>query len=407
MANRKTTRPLSRRANGSGSITARSDGALILRVTRSDGSRAKRIVRRVHREDGVLETPSQHWRRAERVLEEFSSELQAAPQLSERWTVDRWARERYLPSLVDSRKPNTVESYRRVLDTLLAPIIGDIELRALTVHHVDLLDQRLRDRGLSVVSRRHARGLLSRILKHARAKGVVTADVTGDADKIRAPRPDRSGAALESEEVSVLLTAAKGTIWETPFALLALLGLRRGELLGLSWESVNLEESSITIERNLVTLGGGRLVLGSPKTASGRRTLHLSDRLVALLRIHRRNQAAMALAAGPHWIRGFEDQDGAQVALVFTDEVGRPLPGHRVNSALERIAKKAGLSHVNPHRLRHSAASLMIDSGMNPAAVGDVLGHASPAVTMSVYAHALARASVVATDSIAAAVGEW
>jgi integrase len=289
----------------------------------------------------------------------------------------------------------------------LAPVVGDVELEALTVHNVDLLDQELRDRGLSVVSRRHTRGLLSRILKHAKSKGMVAMDVTADADKIRAPRADRSGVALESESISALLATAKGTYWETHIALLALLGLRRGELLGLSWESINLEECNITIDRNLVTLGGGRVVLGSPKTVSGRRTLHLSDRLVSLLRAHRRTQVSMALAAGPQWVRSFEDEDGAEVSLVFTDEVGRPLPGHRINSALKRIAKTAGLDHVNPHRLRHSAASLMIDRGMNPAAVGDVLGHASAAVTMTVYAHALGRSSVVATDSIAAAVGDW
>lgn len=92
---------------------------------------------------------------------------------------------------------------------------------------------------------------------------------------------------------------------------------------------------------------------------------------------------------------------------VFTDEAGRPLPGHRVNSALGRIASAAGLGAVNPHKLRHSAASLMLAEGTDVAAVGTVLGHASPAVTMSVYAHALSARKVAATDAIAAAVGDW
>ncbi len=77
------------------------------------------------------------------------------------------------------------------------------------------------------------------------------------------------------------------------------------------------------------------------------------------------------------------------MTLVFTDEAGRPLPGHRVNSALSRIAGAAGVGHVHPHKLRHSAASLMLAEGMDIAAVGAVLGHASPAVNLSGYSHAL------------------
>jgi len=82
-------------------------------------------------------------------------------------------------------------------------------------------------------------------------------------------------------------------------------------------------------------------------------------------------------------------------------------PGDRLIPRTERGEHPSGLGHVNPHRLRHSAASLMIAEGMDVAAVGAVLGHASAAVTMAVYAHAIERTKAAATDSIAAAVGDW
>ena len=135
--------------------------------------------------------------------------------------------------------------------------------------------------------------------------------------------------------------------------------------------------------------------------------LRLSARMVAVLRQHRARQAELALAAGSDWSGTMVDDEGVTVSLVFTDEAGRPMPGHRLNDALERIATAAGVGHVNPHRFRHSAASLMIAEGMDLAAVGAVLGHASPAVTMAVYAHAIDRTKAAATDSIAAAVGDW
>ena len=392
-----------RRANGDGSISEPrpGDGAIVLRVTASDGRRRKRIV---HREQ---ETPSQHRRRAERILREFAAEITANPAPVERWTVQRWAIERYLPSLVESRKPNTVASYRKVLETVVAPHVGSIALDRLTVDDVDMLDGTLAARGLSLVTRRHARGLLGRIVRHAKSKRIVPYDVTGDADRLAKDDRDRTKGTLQPEQVHAVLTAAKGTPWEPHLALLGLLGLRRGELLGLSWEAVDLDAATLRVERNMVTLPGGVAHLGTPKTKGSRRALRLSARMVAVLRQHRARQAELALAAGSDWSGTMVDDEGVTVSLVFTDEAGRPMPGHRLNDALERIATAAGVGHVNPHRFRHSAASLMIAEGMDLAAVGAVLGHASPAMTMSVYAHAIERTKAAATDSIAAAVGDW
>jgi len=297
-----------------------------------------------------------------------------------------------------------------MLRTLVVPHVGSIELTKLTVDDVDELDRKLREHlpnPLSLVSRRHARGLLGRIVRHAKSKRIVSTDVTVDADRLATEDVDRTKDTLQPDQVQAVLTKAKGTMWEPHLALLGLLGLRRGELLGLSWEAIDLDGETLRIERSMVTLPGGVCHLGTPKTRGSRRTLRLSARLVAVLRAHRAKQAALALAAGPDWTDTFTDDQGIAVSLVFTDEVGRPMPGHRLNSALDRIATRSGVGHVNPHRFRHSAASLMIAEGMDLAAVGSVLGHASPAVTMSVYAHAIERTKAAATDSIAAAVGDW
>lgn len=182
-------------------------------------------------------------------------------------------------------------------------------------------------------------------------------------------------------------------------------GLRRGEVLGLSWEAVDLDAATLTVARSMVTLPGGVLELGTPKTAGSRRTVRLSPRLVAVLRAHRATQAADRLAAGPLWDGMFTDDAGDVVSLVFTDEAGRPMPGHRVNSALNRIAETAIGRKVNPHLLRHSAASYLYSTGMDEATIAGVLGHASPAVTRAVYAHALEDRVREGGDALDAAFG--
>lgn len=90
-----------------------------------------------------------------------------------------------------------------------------------------------------------------------------------------------------------------------------------------------------------------------------------------MLRQHRARQAAQALAAGPGWAGTIVDDNGDTMSLVFVHEAGRPLPAHRINDALDRIAATAGLDGVHPHLLRHSAASLMLAEGLDLAAVGD------------------------------------
>jgi integrase len=397
-----------KRANGDGSITTRKrDGALIVRV-RDDAlptGRRSRIVPRGTRDDGRAETPAQHRKRAEAVLAELRAEVARPATLREAWTVQRYATERYVPSL-EGRKPATVDSYVRHLETWVYPIVGHVELSALTVDHVDDHDRQLRDRGLSVTSRRHARGALARVLKHARAKRRIAHNVADDADPIRAQSRDRTKGVLEAGEVRAFLAASKGTPWELPVALLALLGLRRSEVLGLSWDDVDIDAGTLTVRRSLAALSGGRVSLGSPKTAGSVRTLALAPALVALLRARRAEQAAQRLAAGPLWAADARDEDGQPVALVFTDEAGQSLPPHRLGDAVERIADAAIGRHVHPHLLRHSVASLMLAERHDIAAVA-TLGHASPATTTAVYSHSLRANRVRATAAMSEAVGQW
>jgi len=127
-----------------------------------------------------------------------------------------------------------------------------------------------------------------------------------------------------------------------------------------------------------------------------------------VLRQHKARQAKRRLAAGHHWSGTLVDDRGETVVLVFVDEAGRPMPGHTVNDALERIAHAAGVdARCTPHVLRHSAPSMMLSEGADIASVASVLGHANAGVTAAVYSHAIGRTRKRATGAIAAAVGQW
>lgn len=394
-----------RRANGSGSITFRADGALVVRATDPNtGQRVKRIVRRGERADGRPETPAQHRQRAERALASLREEVNRPAALRERWTVERWAREKYLPSLTVS--PGTEASYTYDLEQYVLPYLGRIELARLTAEHVDDLDRTLSAKGLSLGTRRHARGALSRVLRHARRKGRLQRLVTDDADGLATDIQDRTKNALEPQQVRALLTAARSSEWELPIALLGLLGLRRSEVLGLAWDAVDLERGTVSVRRSMVMVGSLPL-LGRPKTHGSVRTLDISPPIISLIRSQRRRQSEWRMAAGEAWQGPVAGPDGERVDLVLTDEVGRSMSPWRLAGALKRFAAATGIPHVHPHQLRHSTASMLIAEGVDVAAVGAVLGHANPSITLGVYSHAFARTKSAATAAVADAVGTW
>ena len=127
-----------------------------------------------------------------------------------------------------------------------------------------------------------------------------------------------------------------------------------------------------------------------------------------MLRQHKARQAKRRLAAGHHWSGTLVDDRGETVVLVFVDEAGRPMPGHTVNDALERIAHAAGVdARCTPHVLRHSAPSMMLSEGADIASVASVLGHANAGVTAAVYSHAIGAHEEACDRRHQRRGGEW
>lgn len=118
--------------------------------------------------------------------------------------------------------------------------------------------------------------------------------------------------------------------------------------------------------------------ISGTKTAAGRRTLTLTDELRALLKTQHREQATQRLKAGPSW------QDGD---FVFATALGTPADRHNINRVLRAALKRAGLPPHSVHALRHSFASILLDSGTSIAAISAMLGHTNRAFTMNTYVH--------------------
>ena len=170
-------------------------------------------------------------------------------------------------------------------------------------------------------------------------------------------------------------------------------GCRRGEALGLAWDDLDLEASTITIRRALVPLGG-KVEVSEPKTARGRRRIALDPKTIEALKAHAARQADEQSRC----------ESWSESGYIFTTSEGQPLDPHRISKAFEGHLREAALPRIPLHGLRHTYATLALSSGVNPRIVSGRLGHSTVALTLDIYSHVLPQADPEAADRIAALI---
>ncbi len=308
-------------------------------------------------------------------------------------TVGEWLTG-WVEGLATSVRPATLESYRDVVSGHLVPRIGTLGLTELSPEHVsrlmaELLASGRRDTegGLSARTARYAHALLKRSLGDARRRGLVG---TNAAELVPPPRVRRHELRTWSaEELRAFLDSVKTDPLYAAWVLLATTGMRRGEVLGLRWEDLDVDGAKLWVRRSLVTVRY-RIHVSEPKTARGRRGIDLDEVTVGALRGHQERAAAARGELSPS-------------DLVFADD-GKPIHPDRLFRAFRRLAARAGLPPIRLHDLRHTYASVALAAGVHPKVVSERLGHASVSFTLDVYSHLLPTIQREAAQQVAALI---
>jgi integrase len=211
---------------------------------------------------------------------------------------------------------------------------------------------------------------------------------------ITPPKPARSAAkALSMDEVVALSSAARGSRWEPFIAISLMLGARRGEVLGMISEDVDLDAGRVTI-RSSLSQTKGCIVLKSTKT-DRIRNLPITASTSAAFRKQRAQQAADKLRAGEAY---YNDP----TRPIFTDELGKRLSPKAATNAFARLAKKAGISTTSLHSTRHTTATALVRAGVDLRTVSSIMGHSNASVTLAIYSHVVEgaeRAAVALLES--------
>jgi integrase len=297
----------------------------------------------------------------------------------------------------------TAESYVRVY---LIPALGRRPLARLTATEVETAlaafvkdgrpvragDTRRRS-PVSPVTARHVRAILRRALSDAHRAGLVLRNVAADA----APPyvEHRPITYLTARDLGRLLDATAEDELGPLYALAGTTGLRRGELLGLTWADVT--DGRLSVRRSMGRIAGNGWGLGEVKSARSRRTIPLPLRARQALETVRTRQRFARSAAGEAW----QDRAG----LVFTDAVGRPMLPETISHRFRRDCARAGVPRIRFHDLRHSAATTLLAAGVPLAVISEWLGHSGIAITASAYAAVVPELLTDAADAMDRALG--
>ncbi len=297
-----------------------------------------------------------------------------------------------------SVSPKTAERYRQLIERQIILHLGALRLQSLRPTHIAawhatlLREGRHDGTGLSARTVGHAHRVLHKALADAVARELL---LRNPASLISPPKVERGEVAiLSASQVKTVLDAVRATEIHPHVVILLSTGIRRGELMGLQWGDIDLDRGKLKIERAIEATKTKGLRIKAPKTHHGRRLITLPPIAVEALREHRKMQLEIRLKLG---IGKLLPQH-----FVFGDLEGSPRHPDWITYHWKHFVETRNLPRVTLHALRHSHASALIASGQDIVTVSRRLGHASPTITLSVYAHLFDKTDEAAADAIEA-----
>ena len=296
--------------------------------------------------------------------------------------------ERWLPTKRQPLSASTFSSYQRNIKLHVLPYIGSIPLQRLTPEDLDDLYAHLLNNGrrnkdggrLSPKTVRLVHSVIHKALADAHRKGSVARNVADLADPPKISTRARPKMTVwNADELRLFFELINGHDLYTALYVKANTGMRRGEVLGLTWRVIDFDNARLSVTQT-VTAPDYEVIVSDVKSAHSLRTIDLDPRTVAVLRSWRKQQLETYMRNGVR-----TDDTG----FVFARPDGKPIHPDYFSQTFDRLVAKMDLPTIRPHDLRHTHATLLLQAGVPIKVVSERLGHASVAFTMQVYQHVL------------------
>ncbi len=406
-----------RRANGEGTITKRKDGRYhaAAYVYRPDGTRTRKFVYGKTRDEV-----------ADKLTEMQEMTRQGIPAASSTMSFGDYLTY-WLAAIAPERlKPATLNSYEGLTRLYIRPALGKKRLNRLSPADVRrfLADfkaaclcclrgadeerpegkrtccavGRCCGRRPSARTVQYVHAVLRSALQQAIREELIVRNV---ARIVETPTVEsKEVRPLDAGEVRLLLKVARPHRLYALWLLLISTGLRRGEVLGLTWSDIDLTAGTLRVRRNVQRIRR-ELIFGTPKTMRSVRTVSLPQRCVRALTEHRERQNRERKVAGEKW----QPAPGQPTGLVFTTSTGRVTDPRSLNRMLTILCRDAKVRRVRVHDLRHTCASLLLAQGVDARTIMETLGHSTITMTLDTYAHVMGTTLRAAADRMDDALG--
>ena len=377
-----------RRANGEGNIRKRSDGRWEGRYTAGrDEKTGKAIYKNV-----LAKTQKECKEKLQRAIEENAK---VDTIRAEQYTVGQWMDVWFENCAKIKVRPSSHKTYRGYIDNHIKPTIGKIPLsklssldlqkfykKLLSGGRVERIESKNQPKGLSAKTVRNINQVISSAMDFAIDQKLIATNPTNGCALPKLEH--REMKTLPVEQLASFLHEAKESgVFELYYIELAT-GLRRGELLGLKWEDIDLEQGIIHVRRQVARIDG-EIVEAPLKTKNSYRALSIGADAVEILK---------------------EQQSKTNSEYVFPSPTGGPMSPDSVLHMLHRILKRAGLPEIRFHDMRHTFATVALQNGVDIKTVSGMLGHYSAGFTLDTYAHVTTAAQRQAANTMSSILSD-
>lgn len=374
-----------KRSSGEGSIIKLPDGRFAAKIRVGHDAQGKPIVLK---KEAQTEKAVKEWltdiRHSRQNGANFTSAKMTVGDLLERWLKEVVARR---------CKPKTITFHESNAKHIRPSALAKMKLEAVKTPHIQEFLNAKRDAGLSAKSVKHLRDDLRAALNIAVDEwDLLQKNPAKKASPGRIEKPEIK--VFSPDEARRFLEAVKGHQWEALFTVAMVLGLRRGEALGLRWQDFDQEGSRLRVEKSLDFLDG-KWIYGDAKTDESRSTLPILGFAASSLARRRKTQEEEKRKADKR-----DAWTGNEWGLIFTTRNGTPINPRNLQSTFDRLLKWGALPKIRMHDLRHSAVTILMAQGVPMALISRYIRHANIKTTADQYGHLCADDLGAVTDAL-------